>query len=218
MFLFLLTAVPIAYLFLLAFMRQTDQPVQLTLVPFVKGMLAFVPAFALLLVLEHMVPNRFNAGPLYLRFTLVKIGVPLLAAVIGALLITGRRARVDFPGAMTATLSFISGYYSVSGILDTIRNIGQTDPYTLFLLPATRLVILVLLPVLLVAAHREVGVLRAAMLLGIVAIPAALGVVPLLYRTGFRGWAMIAAGALLAAAVVVYFKLAIDRMPIDTEA
>ncbi len=213
MFLFLLVSVPITYLLLLSVTGQTNQPAQVTLIPFVKGSLLFLPVLVAVLVLEYAVPNQFNPAPLYLRYALLRQAVPFAVAVAGALIVTRGGIRTDLGAATTAVLSFFSGFYMVFGIFDAVVNIGRTDPYVLFLMPAGRIVILLLAPYIVIAAVREVGLPKAAMILANVALPFLLGAVPLLYRVGFRQWALVAAVGLLAAAVLVYLRLVLQALP-----
>ncbi len=213
MFLFLLTAVPIAYLLLLSFGGQTNQPAAITLVPFVKGVLLFLPVIVLLLILEQIVPQQFNPGGLYLRYALLRTALPFLIATAGALVVVSGGVKNDFAAGSTAVLSFISGYYGVFGILDTVANIGHTDPYILFMLPALRLVIIVLLPFLLIDALRAYSFARVAAFLAVAVVPFALATVAWLYRLGFRGAAVGATAALVVIAVVVYLRFMVARLP-----
>ncbi len=213
MFLFLLVSVPITYLLLLSLTGQTNQPAQVTLIPFVKGVLLFIPVLVAILVLERIVPNQFNAGPLYLRYTLLRQALPFAAAVAGALLVTRGGVRSDLGAATTAVLSFFCGFYMAFGILDAVVNIGRTDPYVLFLMPAGRIVILLLAPFALIAALRELGLVKAAMILANLALPFLLGTIPLLHRVGFRQWAVIATVGLFVAAVVVYLRFILRALP-----
>lgn len=214
MFLFLLTAVPIAYLLLLNVTRQVNQPLAFTLIAFIKGMLAFLPVLVVVMALDYAIPYQFNAGPLYLRYTLLPIGMPLAAVTLGALILIRGVVRSDLGGAVTAALSFLCGFYTVAGVVDTVANIGQTDPYVLFLLPVTRLVMVLLLPFLFVTLYRGVGVWRLANALAIAAMPFVLGSVPLLYRVGFREWAIAAAAGLFFASAVMYVRFVLGRLPV----
>ncbi len=215
MFLFLLTAVPIAYLLLLSFGGQTNQPAAITLVPFVKGALLFLPVIVLLLILEQIVPEQFNPGRLYLRYALLRMAVPFLIAAAGALLVVRGGLKNDFAGGTTAVLSFMSGYYSVLGIFDTVANIGETDAYILFMLPTLRLVIIALVPFVLIDALRAYGFARVAAFLAAAAVPFALAAVPWLYRLGFLGGAVGLSAALVVIAAAVYLRFMVTRLPVS---
>src|SRR5512142_3545657 len=107
---------------------------------FFTGLLCFVPAYLVCLIVGALVRSPLTGFPLYLASLIKDTLAPLLLG-LGCFILVQR--RLEFPtsqeGIFLTVFSFLSGYFSLFGVTDWLSHFGQLDPGILFIVPLLRL-------------------------------------------------------------------------------
>ncbi len=107
---------------------------------FFKGLLCFIPAYLVCLIVSSVVGSPIHGFSLYLSLLVKENLAPLLLG-LGLFVLVQR--RLEFPtsqdGIFLTVFSFLSGYYSLFGVTDWISGFGQWDPGMLFIVPLIRM-------------------------------------------------------------------------------
>jgi hypothetical protein len=140
--LFQLTALPLFCLFVGILPWDVDMvPSRLTLVSlFLKGLLMFIPAYILLLILKAIVGISYTGFALYASLLARDHLAPLLLGVGSLLLVTRRLAYpATHEGIFLVAFTFLCGYYTLFGPADFLASYGHWGMESLFLLPVMRM-------------------------------------------------------------------------------
>ncbi len=206
MVLFLLTAAPLFFAFLVLLPWRTDRaPERLFLgVQFLRGVLFFFPAWIVLLLLRRIAGFSWSGFPLFLSLLVHHHLAPVLLAV-GAFVLAVR--KLTYPstdeGVFLTVLAILSGFAWMLGVADFVANYGRWDAHVLFLLPMTRLAVVLFLATIARGFERWEG--RSGLQFSAAAAGAALlGAVASFLKVINRGvWGFLLAGALFVAALVI---------------
>jgi hypothetical protein len=148
MVLFLLTGMPLffAFLVLLPWNPERVPGRMLLAFQFLRGVLLFFPAWIVLLLLRRIAGFSYSGFPLFLSLLVHDHLAPVLLAVGGFVLVA---RRLQYPpsdeGVFLVVASFLSGFCWMLGIADFIADYGRWDAHVLFLLPVTRLALVLFL-------------------------------------------------------------------------
>jgi len=148
MILFLLTAMPLLFTFALLLPWDEDKaPQKLFLVfQFLRGVLLFFPAWLILLGLRRIAGFAYNGFPLFLSLLSRDHLPPILLAAGGFLLVV---RTVRYPssdeGVFLTTVSFLSGFFAMMSVADFVSGYGRWDAHALFLLPLSRVAVVLFL-------------------------------------------------------------------------
>lgn len=148
MTLFLLTAMPMVFAFLILLPWNVQKaPQRLFLVfQFLRGILLFFPAWLILLVLRRITGFAYSGFPLFLSL-LARDHLPLVLLALGGFMLVMR--AVQYPsseeGVFLTTVSYLCGYFAMASIADFVAGYGRWDAHALFLLPLSRVALVLFL-------------------------------------------------------------------------
>lgn len=207
MLLFLLTAVPLSFLFLVALMGGGNLPQKVLITPAIRGGIFALPVYGLLSWLQRFVDYEYEPWPLSLFHGAFDVTGPALLIVLGVTV----SARWLFEERSTdlyiGLSSFVAGFFSVVGLIEVVYSGHYHSVYDLFLLPSIRVYLMLLLPALATAGRHEFGSLRIVYLFAtliVIVIPVAVSV---LFAMRFVAGAIAVNIALLALAVGAVYLL-----------
>jgi hypothetical protein len=205
MILFLLTAMPLLFAFaLLLPWDEGKAPQKLFLMfQFLRGILLFFPAWLILLGLRRIAGFAYNGFPLFLSLLSRDHLPPILLAAGGFLLVV---RTVRYPssdeGVFLTTVSFLSGFFAMMSVADFVSGYGRWDAHALFLLPLSRVAVVLFLAAIARRFERWEGRAGAAYC----AVAAGAAVITctasLLYSLNLGVFAFVLAGLLFVAAVL----------------
>ncbi len=205
MLLFLLTAVPLSFLLLVALMGGGNLPQKVLITPAIRGGVVALPVYGLLSWVQGFVGYEYEPWPLSLYHGAFDITGPALLIILGVTL----SARPLFEERSTdlyiGLSSFVAGFFSMVGLLEAVYSEHYLSVYDLFLLPSLRVFIMLLLPALVTAARHEFGFLRIVYLFAsliVIIIPVTVSV--LFAMRFFAGAIALNIGLLAFAAGMVY--------------
>ncbi len=155
MVVYLLTAVPIAYVFVIMLLEAHALPTRITVVPAVKGALSYAVVAAVMGIISGIFPLLYRAPIIYLHYLMDELLLPA-ALLIGCFFLFSRtlweESKTDrFLGLM----AFFAGYYAIGGFVDLFTHSYYLGPYRLFLVPTIRVVLMILIPSGIVAFREE---------------------------------------------------------------
>ncbi len=140
--LFQLTAVPLLCLFV-GILRWNARlvPSRLALLSlFLKGVLLFIPAYIVLLILNRIVGLSYTGFGLYVCLLVRDHLAPLLLGTGGLLLVSRRLpSPATEEGIFLSVFTFLCGFYTLFGPADFVARFGHWGMESLFLLPLLRL-------------------------------------------------------------------------------
>lgn len=207
MLVFLLSSPILAYLVILGISDQTNQSRQFTLVAAIQGFLFFIPGLGIILLLRLIFPLEYDPVSVYRHYLAADLGGTILGAVLFILVFQKDLLNQDQVTAATGVLSFLVGYLTAAGLVDTVLRINLHDVYTAFLLPIIRIVFLILVPPILSISWKESFMTQKLAVLGLISIPVVAAVIPTLFTLHFRLVAAIGTVLLIAGALVLYGRL-----------
>jgi hypothetical protein len=148
MILFLLTAMPLLFAF--AILLPWDEgkaPQKLFLVfQFLRGVLLFFPAWLVLFVLRRIAGFAYSGFPLFLSLLVRDHLLPILLAAGGFLLVV---RAIEYPssdeGVFLTAVSYLSGFFAMMSVADFVSGYGRWDAHALFLLPLSRVAVVLFL-------------------------------------------------------------------------
>ena len=148
MIVFLLTAMPLLFAFaLLLPWDEGKAPQKLFLVfQFLRGVLLFFPAWLILLVLRSIAGFAYSGFPLFLSLLARDHLPPILLAAGGFLLVV---RSIEYPssdeGVFLTAVSYLSGFFAMMSVADFVSGYGRWDAHALFLLPVSRVAVVLFL-------------------------------------------------------------------------
>ena len=210
MFIFLLLTFPVFIFFLLHLERERSTWVDFITfkdhgVPFVRGLLASLPALIVLFIFRTIFNETFNPAGLFFYY-LFSDHFIYIAVLSGIYLFF-----VHFFDGDDSYLSysvFAGGFFTVVSIISVIQYYNQFDSYQLFLLPLLRLSAVFLTSCIVTRILSSDGLIKILLFSGVAAVPVGLGVITYLYKNNYIFFSL-AAGILLFAAsffIMVKFK------------
>ena len=151
MVLYLISSVPLLFAFVVFLpWNEGRAPRTLTLMAtFLKGVLVFLPAYLVILLLRAIFGFSYDGLLLYLSLLLHDHLVPVLAG-LGGFLLLQRKLGIsgDDETVFLVVFSFLAGFFGMLNLTDAFSASGSWDPYALFLLPSLRLAALLLVSLL----------------------------------------------------------------------
>jgi hypothetical protein len=206
MSLFLLLGIPLVCVFVSMLTWDSESvPRRLSLVSlFFTGVLLFLPAYIVMLILRRIVGFAFTGFALYACLMARDHLAPALLAV-GAFLLVQRRFALQGSreGIFLTVFVFLSGFFTLFGPADFLALYGHWTPESLFLRPLQRLSLILVVSMAAPATFRWQGRSAAAFLSVAGVWSLALALLSWLSNIN-RGWIAVlgTAAAFLAAAVV----------------
>ncbi len=118
---------------------------------FLRGVLVFFPAWLILLLLRRIAGFAYSGFPLFLSL-LARDHLPAVLLAVGGFVLVMR--AVEYPstqnpstdeGVFVTTASYLCGFFAMMSIADFIAGYGRWDAHGLFLLPLSRVALVLFL-------------------------------------------------------------------------
>lgn len=183
MVVYLLTAVPLAYVFVILLLEAHVMPARITVVPAVKGAISYAIVVLVMSILSPIFPLYYRPATIFLHFFMDELLLPL-ALLVGCFFLFSRglwhETRID---RFLGLIAFFAGYYTVAGFVDIFAHAHYFSPYTLFLLPTVRVTLMILVPSGIVAFYEERMFVRYFYIAAAAAGPALGGLIAMYHVT-----------------------------------
>lgn len=196
MHIFLMLSVPLAYIYLLILRDEANQPPTMTALPALKGAIAYLVVLVPLLALDRFAQRPFTGAGLYFYGAVYDFAIPGYLGFLLYLWFTRDPGGLAPEERFVSLLSFFAGLFALAGLMDVFLRPLTFGAYELFHLPALRIALMLILPVLSYHYAAETLWLRYVYLLLIVAVPFVLATAALLASMNY---------ALAGVAVTVFF-------------
>ena len=181
MLVFLLFAVPLAYAYVLLLRDDAGEPSSLTSISFLRGVGGYLLILIVLLLMRRFVVQPYSGVGGYLYATIFDYFVPLIGAFGLYHWFTPDVRGTATPDRELSLVSFLAGALSLAGFIDLLIRSEYMGTYELFLLPATRIGAMLLLPALYVLFCDETFWIRYLYLAALLLSPALFGTVFILH-------------------------------------
>lgn len=173
-------SVPLAYVYVLILRDQANQPVVLTAVSALKGAIAYLLVLVPLMIIDRFVERPFTGAGLYFYGAVYDFVIPGHLGLLLYLWFTRDPAGLTPEERFVSLLSFLAGLFTLAGLMDVFLRPVYFGAFELFHLPALRIALTLLFPVLSYHYAAETLWLRYVYLLLIGLAPFALATAPLL--------------------------------------
>lgn len=190
MLVFLLCAVPLSFLLLVALMGAGNLPQKVLLTPTVRGGLFALGIYPLLDWIEGTTPVTYEVWPLFLRYGAFHAFGVVFLAVIGILWLCRWLFAERSTDLFIGLAAFFAGYFTVFGILEVVFPVQYPSIYDAFLLPAIRIAMMLLVAGCLTAARHERLILKVSYLLLAVLSTAIAALVVAVFVLRYSGFAV----------------------------
>lgn len=190
MHLFLISAVPISYLYLLVLREQANERSELVATPVLKGALSYLIVLIPLFSMERFVVRPYVGAGLYFYVTIHDFAIPVYLAVLLHLWFTPRSRDASPDERFLSLTSFLTGLFTVAGIMDLFTRAEHFGPYELFYLPALRVALMLLAATLMYQVAAETVWVRYVYLFALLVLPFALGTASFLEAIHADAWAI----------------------------
>ncbi|MFP4483410.1 MAG: hypothetical protein ACOCYG_08550 [Spirochaetota bacterium] len=202
MYIFLLLA-PLASAFLiLAYHKVWER--RAILRPFILGVIAYIPAWVILLVIEALTPEVYHGAALFLDALLVEHLVPIALAIALYFTLAGSFRQAGRPVFVAAMSAFFAGFFTLEALLFLALGPSIVTAYSLFILPLLRLGALAAMPVFMWGVRSGGGPDRYLFGFGAVMLPGVFAVVSYLNGLNYHLVAYVLTGVLVSLLVLLY--------------
>ncbi|HUX21353.1 MAG TPA: hypothetical protein VMW69_08935 [Spirochaetia bacterium] len=168
-----------------------------------RGLLTFIPAYIIYLLISGVVPLTFSYGGIYFYYFFHNAVYFPLIGVLAYMLFKRFSADPD-RGSVSEGFVFLAGFFTFASVLEIVRHFPNYDAYSLFLYPTMRLATISALAIVVARYFDEVGWQRWVYLAVGLVFVAATAVVPFLFVVHLGIAALIVAIVLFAASVFPY--------------
>ncbi|TVQ39880.1 MAG: hypothetical protein EA384_04745 [Spirochaetaceae bacterium] len=204
MILFAIVAVPLACYVILHYTGERGP----TIGPVVRGALWYAVGFPATIITEALLDLQYNASDLLRYFAIRDAYLPYVLGLLGFFLFYHRLAAEDDRAMVPAMTLFLAAFLTVFGLAQIMLDTGFLGVYRVLILPAHRVALMILTPLLVGVWIREVRVaLRVLYALLLIVLPFLTAIAPALLALSQPVPGIAVAVLLTAAAVVVYLSL-----------
>jgi hypothetical protein len=126
-------------------------------VSFGKGLLAFFPVYAVILLIRRIISAPFDSVLLYFDILLTDFLFPLIFAGLLFLLFSCRQMNDSKQNHAFIMAAFLAGFYTLYGIAELLQLGGIYDAYVLFFRPTLWIGIILFLPICIQEILSEYG-------------------------------------------------------------
>ena len=184
MTLFLLTALPLFYLYVNSLFRSEGVRLRYLTLPFVSGTLLYVPAVLIHWGTRHLFPYRIGFGARYGFAWFGGIGLESLSFTLFMVILILVSRRVYRTTAFREYAALAAGFWTAAGIKDALLARSWYGQGELFLQPVLRVIMAGAAAFLLSRMAREQGWERLFYLVLALVLPFLLTFIPLLNTNG----------------------------------
>lgn len=210
MILFALMAVPLSCYLILRYTGERE-PV---FGPTVRGVIWSAVAFVAALAARIFIEARYAPADLFLFFAVRDAYLPYLLGIAGFFLFYSRLALADDRAMVPAMTLFLAAFLTVVGLVEILLDAGFLGVYRVLILPAQRVFLMALTPVLAGVWVREDRIaLRILTTLALLGLPALTAISPQLLTLGHTVAGIMVALLVTAAGVVAYLLLRAAYFP-----
>ncbi len=208
MLVFLLAAIPLAYITVVMLLEAQSTPTRITVMPLVKGALSYALVVVVMAIISGLFPLNYHPKAIYIHFLMDQTLLPTVLIVAFFFLFSRglwHETKVD---RFIGLVAFFAGYYTVAGVVDLFTHSYYFSSYRLFLVPAMRLTFMILIPSGIVAFNEEPRFMRYVYLIGAVIGPFIGAAIAMLHTTNavpiayFAGAGFFVVGTLVSYAMV----------------
>jgi len=209
MVLYCLFAVPIFSLFVLSYKLSRGADAKQLWVQFSRGLLTFIPAYIIFLLVAGRIPLVYTYGGIYGYYFFHDA---FLLSVMGALSYILIRAfsRAPEKDSVSHVFVFFAGYFTFASVLEIVRHFPNYNYYLLFLLPTLRLAVIAAFAFLVARYFSAEGWTRWAYLAIALLFLAATALVPFFFLIHVGYAAIIVTVVLFAAALFPYAVMSLQ--------
>ena len=203
MILFLVAGVPVLCRFLFIFDKTSSRKAVLA---YLKGLIWFLPALAVFLLLRGLFTLHFTASGLYTYYLVHDYLLPVSLGMAGCLLVFNRSGSYGQNVSLPETLMFFGGYFTLFGVLELILHFRWFDIQVLFLRPAAFIVLILFCASMAYLAFEQEGYRRVLLIAGTIAGAAFPAFIPMVFRLAHPLMSIAICGALLAGSAFFFVK------------
>ncbi len=171
MVLYLLTAVPLAYAFVLVLNGAPFPVRRFTVFPVVKGFVTGLVVYGILVLSAILVPLEISFFGVYIFSAVFTFTIPLLVAISAFFFLERRVFEESETAVFTSMTSFLAAFFSVYGLLDIVFGSARFSIYDVILVPSLRVGVLLLIPILVVTARSVFGWMKIVTFIALAIIP-----------------------------------------------
>lgn len=204
---FLLTAVPLTFLLTVALMGAQGLPRKTLVTPGIRGGIFALVCYALFYWIEQMLVISYDPAQLFLRAVIIDTAGPSIVMMLGCAILCRWLAIERSTDFFIGWLSFAAGFFTIFGVIEAVYPIGYPSIYQLFLLPALRVSLVLVVASFMTAIRGSRVWMRlawAAALLGFLGLSA---FAPQLYELRYTPYSVLATVAFAGASVGVTYLL-----------
>jgi hypothetical protein len=206
MTLFLIAGMPVFFIAILnTFFSDSFYGRELVM-PLGLGVLWFFPCCALYIFFSDLIPAGYDGRALYFSRMGIDIGIPFFFCLISGLL-TCRGKRSDGKQFFLHLAAFFTGFFMSFAQYVRIIFPEWYAEYIYFLLPLLWMALTVFTGLLLNLFRAGFGFQRLLFLLGLAALPFAMGAVPVLYVMNYRPFAWGLTLAFFVSALILVWRI-----------
>ncbi len=212
MTLFTLLAVPLG-MFLLGLLFYSDRcKTKKYWTTLLKGLMVFIPFMVVLFLFPESEPPFYNLSALYLFFWLKDFFFYQMGAVGLFFLFFGfsfkRRKKIvqgmDRENLLLHVSAFFTGFFTLTGLIDIVLHYGWYDVYVLFLLPTTRIALIIGTSLLMTKMLFFDRYWKIPFVVAAIALPSLAASVSLTFYANHTAWGILITGVLLIGAVACF--------------
>jgi len=208
MVLYSLFAVPFFALFIVSYKLSEGVDARRLWVQYSRGLLTFIPAYIIFLLIGGLVPLTFSYGGIFAYYLFYNaVFYSVIAA--GAFILIKRFSAEPDRGSVSEAFVFLAGFFTFASVLEIVRHFPYYDSFVLFLYPTMRLAVIAALAFFLARFFDARGWVKWAYLVSGLVFVVATALVPFFYVIHVGVGAIVAAVVLFALAIFPYVLMSL---------
>lgn len=208
MVLYCLFAVPFFSLFIVSYKLSDGADAKRLWVQYTRGLLTFVPAYIIFLLLSGRVPLTYSYGGIFAYYLFYNALIYSVIAAIAYIIIKRFSSNPD-RGSVSEAFVFLAGFFTFASVLEIVRHFPYYDSFVLFLYPTMRLAVIAAMAFILARFLDSRGFARWAYLFGGLVFVVATTLVPFFYVIHVPIAAIVATIVLLGLSLFPYLVMTI---------
>ncbi len=200
MTLFLLTAVPLSFLFVVALMGAHGLPRKTLITPAIRGGILALVVYGLFYRVRDITVISYEPSELFLRVLGLDVAGPAVVLVVGCALLCRWLFIERSTDFFIGWLSFAAGFLTIFSVIEVVYPVRYPSIFELFLVPALRVSIMLFVASFMTAARGSFGWVRVGWIAAMLVVLILPAFVPQLFLLRYTAYSVLLTVAIAGAA------------------
>ena len=183
MIIFSVTVFPILCIFINSILNKNYQDLKFYRITFIKGILTFIPFIPVIFMLAGVIRKTNSLSNIYLYHFIYDFAFYYAAVNFGYAFLFKNSMIYRFREKISEIITFECGFFTALSVFDGLYIYKWESPYLLFILPCSRIVLVLLFSILTPLISESTGILKILYAVSLFLLPFAVSFISFFYYT-----------------------------------